>query len=100
MSVIGAREQIANLIEFVRSLGLSNGTANPLINQLKAANSEQGNECKKCLTSSGWSSKKSSGIDSDDAAYMAAEASRIMGALGCPPPANRSPVNETELTSY
>jgi hypothetical protein len=89
VSVIGAREQIANLIEFIRSRDLSNGTANPLINQLRAAYSEQGNECKKVSDFIEMVSKKSSGIDSGDAAYMVAEANRILSALGCSPPLNR-----------
>jgi hypothetical protein len=83
VNVIGAREQLANLMEYVRSLGLQNGTTNPLINQLKSAYSEQGNECKKMSDFIGMVSKKSSGIDADDAAYMTAEATRIIGAWGC-----------------
>jgi hypothetical protein len=90
VSVIGAREQIANLIEIMRSRGLSNGTANPLISQLNAAYSEQENECKKMSDFIEMVSKKSSGIDSDDAAYMVAEANRIKGALGCTAPLNRA----------
>jgi hypothetical protein len=82
VSVIGAREQMANLMEYVRTLGLPNGTAYPLINQLKSAYSEQGNECKKVSDFIDMVSKKS-GIDFRDAAYMTAEANRIMGALGC-----------------
>ena len=42
VSVIGAREQLASLIEYVKGLGLPNGTANPLINQLKSAYNESG----------------------------------------------------------
>jgi hypothetical protein len=83
VSVIGAHEQIANLMEFVKNLGLPNGTANPLINQLKSAYQEQGNECKKVSDFIGMVSKKSSDIDADDAAAMTVEANRIMGALGC-----------------
>jgi hypothetical protein len=83
VSVIGAHEQIANLMEFVKNLGLPNGTANPLINQLKSAYQEQGNECKKVSDFIGMVSKKSSDIDPDDAADMTVEANRIMGALGC-----------------
>jgi hypothetical protein len=83
VSVIGAREQLANLMEYVKALGLPNGTANPLINQLKSAYSEQGNECKKMSDFIEMVSKKSSDIDPDDAAYMTAEANRIRGAFGC-----------------
>lgn len=83
VSVIGARDQLANLMEYVKSLGLPNGSANPLINQLKAAYSEQGNECKKMSDFVEMVSKKSSDIDPDDAAYMTAEANRIKGAFGC-----------------
>jgi hypothetical protein len=90
VSVIGAREQLANLMEYVKDRGLSNGTVNPLINQLQAAYSEQGNECKKVSDFVEMVSKKSSGIHPDDAAYMTAEASRILGAFGCAPALNRS----------
>jgi hypothetical protein len=90
VSVIGAREQMANLMEYVKSRGLPNGAANPLINQLKSAYSEQGNECKKMSDFIEMVSKKSSDIDPEDAAYMVAEANRIKGALGCTPPLNRA----------
>ena len=83
VSVIGAREQLASLIEYVKALGLPNGTANPLINQLKSAYSEQGNECKKMSDFIEMASKKSSDIRPDDVAYMTAEANRIRGAFGC-----------------
>ena len=83
VNVIGARDQIADLMAYVRRLGLPNGTTNPLINQLKSAYGEQGNECKKMSDFIGMVSKKSSGIDADDTAYMTAEATRIMGAFGC-----------------
>ena len=90
VSVIGAREQVASLIEFVRSLGLPNGTANPLVNQLNAALSEQGNECKKVSDFIGMISKKSSDIAPGDAAYMTVEANRIKGAFGCPSSSSRA----------
>jgi HYR domain-containing protein len=83
VSVIGAREQLENLMEYMTALGLPNGTANPLINQLKSAYSEQGNECKKISDFIEMASKKSSDIDPDDLAYMTAEANRIRGAFGC-----------------
>jgi hypothetical protein len=90
VSVIGAREQMANLMEYLKSLGLPNGTANPLINQLQSAYSEQDNECKKVSDFIEMLSKKSSDIDPDSVAYMTAEANRIKGALGCTAPLNRS----------
>lgn len=95
VSVIGAREQLANLMEYVKGLGLPNGTANPLINQLKSAYSEQGNECKKMSDFIAMASKKSSDIDPDAAAYMTAEANRIRGAFGCAlggPPRGRTAI--------
>ncbi|HEY3746694.1 MAG TPA: HYR domain-containing protein [Gemmatimonadaceae bacterium] len=82
--VVGAKEQIAALTDMIREqLTLSNGTANPLINQLNSAASEQGNACQKMSVFLNLLSKKS--ISPQDVETMTAAAADIMGALGCNP---------------
>lgn len=82
--VIGAKEQIAALTDMIREdLTLSNGTANPLINQLNSAASDQGNACQKMTVFLNLLSKKS--ISVQDVETMTAAAADIMGALGCNP---------------
>jgi hypothetical protein len=90
--VVDAHQQVANLIDHVKGLGLPSGTAQPLINQLRVAYREQGNECKKMSDFLNLVETKSSSIDDDDEAYIEAEANRIIDALGCveSAPANRS----------
>ena len=81
--VIGAHEQIGNLIGDVKDLGLHGGTGNPLLNQLKAALAEEGNECKKVSDFIEMVAKKSSTMSPEEAAFLTAEGYRIMAALGC-----------------
>ena len=82
--VVGAKEQIAALTDMIREqLTLSNGTANPLINQLNSAASEQGNACQKMSVFLNLLSKKS--ISAQDVETMTGAAADIMGALGCNP---------------
>jgi hypothetical protein len=81
VSVIGAREQIENLIADIKDLGLKNGTANPLINQLKAALENEDNACKKVSDFINMVAKKD--LDPVIAEELTLEATRIMGALGC-----------------
>jgi hypothetical protein len=82
--VVGAKEQIAALTDMIREqLTLSNGTANPLINQLNSAASEQGNACQKMSVFLNLLSKKS--ISAQDVETMTSAAADIMGALGCNP---------------
>lgn len=84
VQVVGAKEQIANLIALIgNELNLANGTANPLINQLNSAASEQGNACQKMTVFLNLVSKKS--ISPQDVETMTGAAADIMGALGCNP---------------
>jgi hypothetical protein len=84
--VVGAKEQIAALTDMIREqLTLSNGTANPLINQLNSAASEGGNACQKMSVFLNLLSKKS--ISAQDVETMTSAAADIMGALGCNPAA-------------
>jgi HYR domain len=82
--VVGAKEQIAALTEMIREeLTLSNGTANPLINQLNSAASDQANACQKMTVFLNLLSKKSN--SPQDVETMTLAAADIMGALGCNP---------------
>jgi hypothetical protein len=82
--VVSAQEQIAFLTDMIREeLGLSNGTANPLINQLNSAANDQGNACQKMTVFLNLLSKK--GISPQDVETMTSAAADIMGALGCNP---------------
>jgi hypothetical protein len=84
VTVVGAKEQIAVLTDMIREdLTLSNGTANPLINQLNSAASDQGNACQKMTVFLNLLSKKS--ISPQDVETMTSAAADIMGALGCNP---------------
>jgi hypothetical protein len=82
--IVDAKEQIAALTDMIREeLNLSNGTANPLINQLNSAASDQGNACQKMTVFLNLLSKKS--ISPQDVETMTSAAADIMGALGCNP---------------
>jgi hypothetical protein len=84
VSVIGAHEQLFNLLDYVTALGLPNGTAQPLINQLRAAyNQDAAGACTKMSDFLGMVQKKSGTVPSDNQAVMVVEASRIMDAMGC-----------------
>ena len=99
VSVIGARQQMEILMGVVSDLQLKNGTANPLINQLRAAYNENGNECKKMSDFIDMVSKKGSGINPLDAAMLIRMANDIRGALGCEvvPSAEASQTNVRSL---
>jgi hypothetical protein len=83
--VIDAQAQLGNLLQYLRSLDLPNGTANPLINELELAygNPGQAIACKKLGDFQNMLIKKSSNIPSDDLGYMANEARRIMVVMEC-----------------
>lgn len=83
VSVQDAPTQTRSLMQYLTDLNLPNGTANPLINQLRAALSESANSCKKMSDFIDMLSKKASGIADSDVAYMNAEAQRIMKVMGC-----------------
>jgi hypothetical protein len=85
VNVIGAHEQLFNLLEYVTDLGLPNGTAQPLINQLRAAYNQDAaaTACTKMGDFLSMVQKKGSNISSDEKEVMVAEATRIMNAMGC-----------------
>lgn len=84
VSVIGAHEQLFNLLQYVIGLNLPNGTAQPLINQLRAAYSQDAyGACSKMGDFVSMVQKKSGNIPSDEKAVMISEASRVMDATGC-----------------
>jgi hypothetical protein len=84
VSVIGAHEQLFNLLQYVIGLNLANGTAQPLINQLRAAYSQDPyGACTKLSDFVSMVQKKSGNIPNDEKAVMISESSRIMDATGC-----------------
>ena len=89
VNVISAHQQIGFLIEHVEDLGLPNGSAQPVINQLKTAFDQTADgsaACKKVSDFLSMVQKKSSNIPADQVAYLTAEGSRILDVMGCPPP--------------
>jgi hypothetical protein len=78
--VVDAQAQMQNLMGLLRDL--PNGTAQPLINQLKSAYREQGNECKKMSDFMGLVSKKASNMSAEEL-FIRESAKDIIGALGC-----------------
>ena len=101
VTVLGAHDQLVDLIAYVRSLGLPNGTGQPLLNQLEAAlRALNGNSHVSCVKLSdfiGLASAKASKANSLDTqafsktsaasyvqrAQMAGDAQRICSVLGC-----------------
>jgi len=84
--VVSAHEQLASLLGIVIGLDLPNGTAQPLINQLRTAYREPGSgeaTCKKMADFIVLAEKRRSTIGDESADYIIAEANRIMDALGC-----------------
>ena len=84
VSVIGAHEQLFNLLQYVISLNLPNGTSQPLVNQLRAAYSQDAyGACNKLSDFLSMVQKKSGNIPNDQKAVMISEATRVMNATGC-----------------
>ena len=86
VTVLSAQAQMQNLIDYVLSLRLPNGTTNPLVNQLYTAfdtRSDNHVACVKMNDFIGLVGKRSSDIRFEESAYMTSEATRIMAALGC-----------------
>ena len=89
VTVRGAAEQLVALIGFMEDLDLSNGAANPMLNQLRHAladiQDENGVSCKKIddfirlLTER----RKSSEISAPEVSEILADARRIQAVLGC-----------------
>jgi hypothetical protein len=90
VSVIGAHEQIGFLMEHIEEdLHLPNGSAQPVVNQLRTAYDQTADgsaACKKVSDFLSMVQKKSSNISPDDVAYLTAEGSRILNVMGCAPP--------------
>jgi len=91
--VLGAHEQIVNLVAYIGSLNLSNGVGNPLVNQLNAADRDgsSGQACKKLDDFVHMVSVKDGSLSAAQSAFMVSEARRIQSVLGCagvPAPAN------------
>jgi len=83
VNVIGWREQLDALVAAVKDLDLASGTSQPLLNQLRAAYQENGNQCNKMDDFVGLVEKKASSIDDADELAMTEAAKTICGALGC-----------------
>ncbi|MEP6550616.1 MAG: HYR domain-containing protein [Gemmatimonadales bacterium] len=87
VTVLSARQQLASLIEIVTGLKLPNGTAQPLLNQLKSAYSDSSSGATSCKKLDDFihlvETKARNFPDPDDATMLVDEATRIMGALGC-----------------
>jgi hypothetical protein len=84
VSVIGAHEQLFNLLQYVIGLNLPNGTSQPLVNQLRAAYSQDAyGACNKLGDFLSMVQKKSGNIPNDEKAVMISEATRVMSATGC-----------------
>jgi hypothetical protein len=82
VKVLGASEQIANLIAYVQSLHLSNGVENPLVNQLRNADKNP-NACKKMDDFIHMASVKDGSLTSTQSSRMLSDAGRIQSVLGC-----------------
>ena len=82
VEVLGASEQIANLIAYVQSLHLSSGVENPLVNQLRNADKNP-NACQKMDDFIHMVSVKDGSLSSAQSSFMVGEARRIESVLGC-----------------
>jgi hypothetical protein len=88
--VSSAQEQLATLIDVLRGLRLPNGTAQPLINQIKAANGDE-LSCKKLSDFMDMLVKKQSTIGPLDFGTLAEMANTLSGAMGCTEPGSPAP---------
>jgi hypothetical protein len=84
--VYDAPTQMQNLIKYVLSLGMQNGTTNPLVNQLLAAYGDAiyDHGCKKMSDFINMVGKKDSGIPFGSAGYMTSQATQICAVMACP----------------
>ena len=85
VSVVDAPTQLTNLLQYLLGLGLSDGTTNPLANELQFALGEPGSamSCKKMSDFLSMLIKKSRDIPSAEVAYMTNEAKRIRTVMEC-----------------
>ena len=85
VDVVGAEEQMANLVQYVLSRGYPDGTTYPLVNQLRAASGHglDSQACKKMNDFISMVVKKGSDIPPRDSSYMITQARRIENVMGC-----------------
>jgi hypothetical protein len=83
--VVSVEQQIESLMDILRRQ--QNGTAQPLMNQLRSVSKSHGNECNKMDDFMHLLSVKKSNINNDDMTLITEGATDIMGALGCEVPA-------------
>ena len=84
VKVLSADEQVLSLIDYVRSLHLSNGVENPLVNQLRnSLKHDDGQECTKMDDFLHLVDVKKANIPPSSVSYMNSEAGRIERVLGC-----------------
>jgi len=86
VAVLDAPTQMQNLIKYVLSLGMQEGTTNPLVNQLLAAYGDASYDhgCKKMSDFINMVGKKDSGIPPGSAGYMTSQATQICAVMACP----------------
>jgi hypothetical protein len=85
VKVLGAHDQILNLVAYVGSLNLSNGVANPLVNQLNSADRDgsSAQACKKMDDFVHMVSVKDGSLTMPQSSRMVTDARRIQSVLGC-----------------
>ncbi|HEY8851157.1 MAG TPA: HYR domain-containing protein [Gemmatimonadaceae bacterium] len=85
VTVVGAEQQLGDLIAYVLSRNLPNGTTNPLVEQLRAAFRADNNRvsCTKMSDFIDMVGTKGGSITDDESVYMIRRATTIMGAMGC-----------------
>ena len=85
VEVLSAHEQILNLIDYIGSLNLKNGAANPLVNQLRAADRDgsSGQACTKMDDFLHMVSVKDGSLTTAQSTFLVGEARRIQAVLGC-----------------
>jgi hypothetical protein len=87
ITVIGPSQQLGDLIAYVLSLDLPNGTTNPLVAQLRASFGADNNHvaCNKMSDFIDMVGKKIESMTDAESSHMLSEAQRIMAATGCAP---------------
>ncbi|MFL5483276.1 MAG: HYR domain-containing protein [Gemmatimonadaceae bacterium] len=85
VEVLGAHDQIINLVNYIGSLNLSNGVANPLVNQLNSADRDGSGAqaCKKMDDFVHLVSVKNGSLSTAQSSKMVTDARRIQSVLGC-----------------
>jgi hypothetical protein len=89
VSVIDAPTQTMNLIQYIISLQLGNGTTNPLVNQLQQAFDGTEPSCKKMDDFLHLLDVKGGEIPEANMLWIRTEAARIMNVMSCATPAVR-----------